>query len=105
MDNINNVEPTATEDLIVEEVVAVSEPVVPEIIEPVIQETQPEPVVVKPKSAKKIDSNDVALYSSKNFVGISKGYSSVDKSLANELLKNPNIRLATETEINEHLNK
>jgi hypothetical protein len=79
-------------------------------VESVVEES-PAPVAEeapKPEPAQKVAKEDkdlVSLYSAKNFSGIARGYSKVDKTLANELLKNKNIRLATEEEVKAHLNK
>ena len=59
----------------------------------------------KEKPSTSLNEEKVALYSSKNFVAISQGYSKVDKDLAKELLKNKNIRKATLEEIEKNFNK
>lgn len=107
MDNWNKIESVPAVDALIKE-----EPIVEvEVVEPVVEEAPaptpeptPAPKPSAPKPAKE-DNNLIALHSAKDFVGISKGYSKVDKSLAERLLKNKNIRLATEEEIKTHLNK
>lgn len=108
MDDLNKLETVPTLDALVKE-----EPIVEvKPVEPVVEKSpaptptpapKPEPTPA-PKPAKE-DDGLVALYSGKNFVTILKGYSKVDKTLAEELLKNKNIRLATEEEVKQHLNK
>mgnify|MGYP000609207537 CR=1 FL=1 len=71
----------------------------------VIETETPIAPTKKEKPDALLDEKTVALYSSKNFVAISQGYSKVDKDLAKELLKNKNIRKATLEEIEEHFNK
>jgi hypothetical protein len=106
MDEFNKLETAPTVEAIVKE-----EPIIEvKPVEPVIEEAPAPAPVEAPKPAPaakpaKEDKNLVGLYSSKDFTGISKGYSKVDKSLATELLKNKNIRLATEEEVKAHLNK
>ena len=111
MDEINKLEAVPTLDALVKEepIIEVKpvEPAVEESPAPVAVETPkptPAPVAPAPKPVKE-DDGLVALYSAKNFVTILKGYSKVDKTLAEELLKNKNIRLATEEEVKQHLNK
>ena len=105
MDDLNKLETVPTVDALVKEEPAVEV----KVVEPVIEkapapEPTPAPKPAEPKPAKE-DKNLVSVYSSKDFVSISKGYSKVDKSLAESLLKNKNVRLATEEEIKTHLNK
>jgi hypothetical protein len=71
----------------------------------VIETETPISPTKKEKLADSLDEKTVALYSSKNFVAISQGYSKVEKDLAKELLKNKNIRKATLEEIEQHFNK
>lgn len=120
MDDLNKLETVPTLDALVKEQTIVEvKPVEPAVEEspapvaaqapkltPTIVIPQPAPAAQAPtpKPAKE-DDGLVALYSGKNFVTILKGYSKVDKTLAEELLKNKNIRLATEEEAKQHLNK
>jgi len=106
MDELNKLEAVPTIHALVKE-----EPIIEvKTVEPVVEEA-PAPLKVEapapgPLSKPiKQDKNLVSLYSAKNFTSISKGYSSVDKELATELLRNKNVRLATEEEVKTHLNK
>lgn len=101
MEDLNKLETVPTVDAIVKE-----EPVVePVIVERVIEQAPIGVPTPKPTPPAKTDKDSVFLYSSKNFVGIAKGCSKVDKDLAEQLLKNKNIRLATQEEINIQINK
>lgn len=116
MDELNNTEYVPTVDeLVVEDHIVEVDAVEPDAVEPVsynapvetpepIQIEEPAEAPVETPVSKKINSNDnlVALYSAKDFAGISKGYSKVDKVVAQGMLKNKNIRLATEEEIQTH---
>lgn len=94
MEDWNKLESVPTVDALIKEEPAIE--VKP--VEPVVEEAPaPAPKPVAPKVEKE-DKGLVALYSEKNLVGISKGYSKVDKNLAAELLKNKNVRLATPEE-------
>ena len=110
MDDLNKLETVPTLDALVKEdpIVEVKpvEPVVAPVTAPVApaKPTTPTSAAQAPKPVKE-EKNLVALYSEKDFVSISKGYSKVDKGLAEELLKNKNVRLATQEEVNQNLNK
>ena len=110
MDDLNKIETVPTLDALVKEDPVVEVKPVEPVVAPVTAPTAPAkpvasaPVVQAPKPVKE-DKNLVALYSAKDFVSISKGYSKVDKALAEELLKNKNVRLATQEEVNQNLNK
>lgn len=84
-------------ELVAEDVV-VEEPVVEEVIAEEVVESKP---VEEPK--KKSSKGDVVVYSLKDmtFAGIDvvKGYNKVSKSVVDDLLKHPKVRLATEQEI------
>jgi hypothetical protein len=104
MENWNKIPNTPAIDALVEK-----DPIIDTVVvEPVIEEA-PSPILEsepKPAHAKPIKEDGlVAVHSSKDFAGISKGYSRVEKDLATSLIKNKNIRLATEEEIKTHLNK
>ena len=124
MDELNKMQNVPTSDALVKEehIVEVKpvEPVVAQSPAPAAPTpaapapAAPAPAAAAPASAAapapapkpvKEDKNLVALYSAKDFVSISKGYSKVDKAIAEELLKNKNVRLATQEEISQNLNK
>jgi hypothetical protein len=106
MEELNKLETVpAVEALVKEEPSVELKPVESAVVEAPAPEVVEAPKTAPASKTVKEDDGVVALYSSKNFSGISKGYSKVDKTLANELLKNKNIRLATEEEVKTHLNK
>jgi len=120
MDELNKMQNVPTSDALVKEehIVEVKpvEPVVAQSPAPAAPTpaapaaAAPAPAAPAPAAAPapkpvKEDKNLVALYSAKDFVSISKGYSKVDKAIAEELLKNKNVRLATQEEISQNLNK
>lgn len=104
MDELNKIEAVPTVDALFKK-----EPIIEvDTVEPVIEKSPaPAPVETLKPDLKPVkeDNNLVALYSAKDFIAISKGYSKVDKALAEELMKNKNVRLATEEEVKQHLNK
>jgi hypothetical protein len=110
MDELNKMQNVPTSDALVKEehIVEVKpvEPVVAQSPAPAAPTPAPaaSAATPAPKPVKE-DKNLVALYSAKDFVSISKGYSKVDKAIAEELLKNKNVRLATQEEISQNLNK
>jgi 3-oxoacyl-ACP reductase-like protein len=116
MDELNKMQNVPTSDALVKEehivevkpvepVVAQSPaPAAPTPAAPAAAAPAPAAAAPAPKPVKE-DKNLVALYSAKDFVSISKGYSKVDKAIAEELLKNKNVRLATQEEISQNLNK
>lgn len=97
MDDLNKLETVPTVDALIKE-----EPIVEVVpVEPVVEkapEPTPAPKTAPAPKVEKEDKNLVSLYSEKNLIGIAKGYSKVDKNLAEELLKNKNVRLATSEE-------
>lgn len=102
MEDLYQTYETASVEDVVEEVVV--EPVMAE--EPIlIKEEVASPPAKKSKTEHSLDKNSVLLYSAKDFSKISKGYFKEDKKVAVGLLKNKNIRLATEQEIKEYFNK
>jgi hypothetical protein len=101
MQDVPTADAPATEEHVVE--VKPAEPVVAPSNAPAAH--APKPTAAPTPKPVKEDKNLVALYSEKDFVSISKGYSKVDKALAEELLKNKNVRLATQEEVSQNLNK
>jgi hypothetical protein len=107
MDELNKMQNVPTSDALVkEEHIVEVKPVAPAVAQSPAP-AAPAPVLPSAPAPKPVkeDKNLIALYSAKDFVSISKGYSKVDKSIAEELLKNKNVRLATQEEISQNLNK